>query len=136
MMDEQQLLVLFDGECNLCNGAVQFIIKRDSHARISFASLQSPIGQKVLERHELSKSDFDTFVFIENGKIRTKSTAALKTLRYLNGVWKWAGLLSVIPQPIRDSIYSYIAKNRYRWFGRQEHCMLPTEDTKKRFLHE
>ncbi|ALC82191.1 hypothetical protein AM592_11830 [Bacillus gobiensis] len=135
-MDEQQPIILFDGVCNLCNGAVQFIIKRDPQARISFASLQSSIGQKLLERHELPKSDFDTFIMIENGKIRTKSTAALKTLRYLNRAWKWAYLLIVIPKPFRDAIYSYIAKNRYKWFGKQEHCMIPTKDTKKRFLHE
>lgn len=135
-MDEQQPIILFDGVCNLCNGAVQFIIKRDPQARISFASLQSSIGQKFLERHELPKSNFDTFIMIENGKIRTKSTAALKTLRYLNRAWKWAYLLIVIPKPFRDAIYSYIAKNRYKWFGKQEHCRIPTKDTKKRFLHE
>lgn len=135
-MDEQQPIILFDGVCNLCNGAVQFIITRDPQARISFAALQSSIGQKLLERHKLPKSDFDTFIMIENGKIRTKSTAALKTLRYLNGAWKWAYLLIVIPKPLRDAIYSYIAKNRYKWFGKQEYCMIPNKDTKKRFLHE
>lgn len=136
MLDRQQPIVLFDGVCNLCNRAVQFIIKRDPHARISFASLQSSIGQQLLERNKMPKSDFNTFVFIENGKIQTKSTAALKILRYLNGVWKWGYLLIVIPRPIRDAFYSYVAKNRYKWFGIQEHCMIPTKDTKKRFLHD
>jgi predicted DCC family thiol-disulfide oxidoreductase YuxK len=135
-MNEQKPVVLFDGVCNLCNGAVQFIIKRDPYARISFASLQSPIGQNLLEKNKLPSSDFDSFIFLEDGKVYTESTAALKTLRYLTGAWKLAAVLIIIPKPVRDFFYRYIAKNRYKWFGKKEQCMTPSEDTKKRFLQE
>lgn len=127
-------IILFDGVCNLCNSSVQFIIKRDSQAHFLFASLQSEIGQAILREFGLNTSDFDTFVLIENGKAYTKSTAALKVVKKLEGAWKYFYIFNVIPTVIRDLFYIFVAKNRYRFFGKKEYCMLPQPELKSRFI--
>jgi predicted DCC family thiol-disulfide oxidoreductase YuxK len=127
-------VLLFDGECNLCNGAVQFVIKRDPDAVFRFASLQSDAGQAILERHDLPKEDFDTMVYLEGDEVWTKSTAALRILRRLGGVWGVAYSFIVIPRPVRDAVYAVIVRNRYRWFGKRDECMVPTPDLRARFL--
>ena len=127
-------VILFDGVCNLCNGAVQFIIKRDSDAVFRFASLQSDAGQEVLKRHDLPTEDFNTMVLVEGDAIFTKSTAALRILRRLGGVWRLAYGFIVLPRVVRDSAYGLIARNRYSWFGKREECMIPTPDLRSRFL--
>ena len=127
-------LVLFDGVCNLCSGAVQFIIKRDPTGNLMFASLQSARGQAILTHLNMRTDDFDTFVFIENGVAYTRSTAALHEVRYLNGLWGMLRVLLIVPRPIRDVVYNFVARNRYRWFGKQNECWLPTPELKARFL--
>jgi predicted DCC family thiol-disulfide oxidoreductase YuxK len=126
-------IILFDGVCNLCNSSVQFIMKRDPLAKFQFASLQSEIGQKLLRQHGLNQ-DLNSFILIEDEIVYIKSSAALRVCMNLNGLWRYLSIFRIIPPAIRDYIYVIIAKNRYKWFGKQETCMLPTPDMKKRFL--
>jgi predicted DCC family thiol-disulfide oxidoreductase YuxK len=126
-------IILFDGVCNLCNSSVQFIIKRDPKGRFKFASLQSEIGQLLLEQHGFHNG-VDSFVLIENQRIYFKSSAALKVCRNLNGIWKVFSILRILPPVFRDFFYDIVAKNRYNWFGKKESCMIPTNEMKKRFL--
>ena len=130
----QQPVILFDGICKFCNSAVNFVIKRDKKRNIFFAPLQSETGQKLLQQYNLPQNDMESFVFIENEKAYTQSTAALKVCRYLKGLWPMCYGFIIVPKFIRDGIYSWIAKNRYKWFGVRQECMIPTPDVKERFL--
>ena len=127
-------IILFDGVCNLCNSSVQFIIKRNKKQHFYYASLQSDVAKEILLQHLEKKITLDTIVFVEKGNIYTKSTAALRISRYLDGLWKFAYVLIIIPRPIRDAFYDFVAKKRYMWFGKRESCMIPTDDQKKLFL--
>ncbi|AKP76975.1 MULTISPECIES: thiol-disulfide oxidoreductase DCC family protein [Priestia] len=129
-------LILFDGICNLCNSSVQFIIKHDEQALFSFASLQSDFGKQQLASHGLLPEQLDSIVYIHGKQRYIKSTAALKIAKRLDGPVKFLYALIIIPAPIRDIVYNWIARNRYKWFGKQQHCMLPTSDTKKRFVDD
>ena len=134
-MDEPvKNIVLFDGICNLCNGLVRFIIKRDRTGKFKFASLQSDIGQQWLMKFGLAKNEFESFVFIQNDKYYIKSDAALKMFAQLGGIWKTFYVFILIPRSIRDFIYDRIAKSRYRIFGRRDVCMIPTPELRERFL--
>jgi len=127
-------IVLFDGVCNLCDTAVQFIIQRDKANYFKFASLQSEMGQKFLKKYTLPVQNFDSFVLIENDKIYQRSSAALRVAYNLKG-WSWAYYFGIIfPKFFRDFIYNIIAKNRYIVFGKKESCMLPTLALKEKFL--
>ncbi|MFB6465921.1 thiol-disulfide oxidoreductase DCC family protein [Cytobacillus sp. Hz8] len=126
-------IILFDGECNFCNGSVQFVLKRDAKAHYQFASLQSEIGKKLLKQYHIPEN-VDSLVLIEQKQYYLKSQAALRICKNLRGIWKLGSLFFVIPTPIRDVAYDFIAKKRYQWFGKSESCMLPTPDMKKRFL--
>jgi predicted DCC family thiol-disulfide oxidoreductase YuxK len=126
-------IILFDGVCNLCNHSVQFIIKRDPKGHFKFASLQSEIGQKLVEQYGIPKG-IESIIYIENDKVYIKSSAALRISRKLNGYWRYLTILSILPSSFRDFIYDVIAKNRYKWFGKKESCLLPTKETRKRFL--
>ncbi|MFT6150100.1 MAG: putative DCC family thiol-disulfide oxidoreductase YuxK [Saprospiraceae bacterium] len=127
-------IILFDGVCNLCNGAVQFVIERDKNQRFRFASLQSKTGQEYQQKAGLSLDRIDTILLVENGKIYQKSTAALRIARHLNALWSIMYIFIIVPVFIRDGIYDFIAKNRYRWFGKQDSCWMPTPDLKSLFL--
>jgi predicted DCC family thiol-disulfide oxidoreductase YuxK len=127
-------IILFDGVCNLCNTAVQFIIKRDHTNHFRFASLQSEQGKKILAENNILTNDMNSFILVENGKIYDKSTAALKIARKLKGFWRLLYGFIVVPKFIRDVIYRIISKNRYEWFGRQDECMMPTPELQARFL--
>lgn len=126
-------LILFDGVCNLCSGSVQFILKRDTEKKFMFASLQSQYGQKILQQFNLPVDNFNSFILYRNGKIFTKSTGALKMFSQLKG-WRWVKIFWILPKFIRDAVYSLIANNRYKWFGKKNECWLPTPDLKARFL--
>lgn len=128
------MTILFDGVCNLCNSLVQFVIRHDAAGRFQFASLQSDSGQALLGQYGLRTRDFDTFVYIRNGTAYTKSTAGLLLLRDLGGGWRLIYPLVFVPPLIRDAVYNLIARNRYRLFGRQDACMIPTPELKSRFL--
>ena len=128
-----QAVILFDGECNFCNGSVQFIIKRDRKAYFRFASLQSSVGKRLLaEFPELQR--IDSIVLIENGQVFTESTAVLRIAGKLDGLWRTASIFLAIPARIRDPLYRYFARHRYRWFGREQSCMVPTPEIRNRFL--
>jgi predicted DCC family thiol-disulfide oxidoreductase YuxK len=126
--------ILFDGVCNFCNGAVNFVIKRDKKAVIKFAALQSTAGMQLLQQFNLPTTDMKSFVFIENGIAYTQSTAAIKVCKYLNGGWPLCKIFMLVPKFIRDGLYNWVAKNRYKWFGQKDTCMLPTPDVRTRFL--
>jgi predicted DCC family thiol-disulfide oxidoreductase YuxK len=127
-------VVLFDGVCNMCNRIVIFIIKRDRKATFRFASLQSLTGVRLLQQHGLAPSDFNTVILIDGSRYYTKSTAALHVFKRLGGLWPLLYVFIVIPKPIRDTIYAWVARNRYKWFGKKDQCMIPTPELKQRFL--
>lgn len=112
-------LILFDGDCNFCDRGVQFIIARDPKGHFKFASLQSDIGQQILGNLN-APEDLDSMVLIENDTYYIKSTAALRICKHLKGLWKAAYVFAVIPKPIRDFLYEFIANNRYKWFGKKQ----------------
>jgi predicted DCC family thiol-disulfide oxidoreductase YuxK len=125
-------IVLFDDVCSLCNASVQFIISRDLRSVFRFASLQSETG-KVL-REKFGVPEVDSLVLLENGRYYTKSSAALRICRRLAGVWKLFYIFWLVPKPLRDYIYDFVAKHRYEWFGKRDHCLMPTPDIRARFL--
>ena len=128
-------IILFDGVCNLCNSSINFIIDRDTERRFRFASLQSVEGEALLRQHGLIiKATLDSVILIENEKVYQKSAAALRIARHLGGAWPLLGIFWLVPSFLRDAVYNLIARNRYRWFGRQESCRLPTPELKERFL--
>ncbi len=127
-------IVLFDGVCNLCNGAVQFILNKDSQQKFKFASLQSEIGQRLLKKHDLPTATFDSFVYIKEGNVYQKSTAALLIAKELDSWLRFMHGFIVLPKSLRDFFYSIIANNRYTLFGKKDVCMIPTPELKKRFL--
>jgi len=118
-------VILFDGVCNLCNGSVQKIIAADPQQQFRFASLQGSFGQQVLKQFHLPSSELSSFILLENNQIFTKSTGALKVARKLSGAWPLLYALILVPRFIRDGVYSIIARNRYKWFGKKESCMVP-----------
>jgi predicted DCC family thiol-disulfide oxidoreductase YuxK len=127
-------VVLFDGVCNLCNGAVQFLIDHDHAGRIRFASLQGPTGQTLLGALGRSRSEFESMFLVEGGRVFDRSTAALRMAAYLDHPWRLAARLQVFPQVARDSVYDLIARRRYAWFGRTESCRVPTPGLLDRFM--
>jgi predicted DCC family thiol-disulfide oxidoreductase YuxK len=127
-------IILFDGVCNLCNQVVQFIIPRDPKQYYYFAASQSDAGQLLLEQYHYLTKEINTVILIREGQLYTKSTAVLLLVRKLTGFWPLLSVFIIIPRFIRDPIYDWIAKNRYKWFGQREVCMMPTPEMKQRFL--
>ncbi len=133
-MTFEKPLLLFDGICNLCNSSVQFIIRHDPEQKFLFASLQSDKGQEILKELGLNNKEFNSLILIENGKAYMRSTGALRIARHLSGLWKFLYIFIIIPSFIRDFLYNFVAHNRYRFFGKKDHCMIPTPELKARFL--
>lgn len=127
-------IILFDGVCNFCNGSVNFIIERDSKNYFKFAPLQSETAQKLLDKFGIDKTQTDSVILIEGEKAYTHSTAALRVARKLDGAWSAAYAFSIVPKPIRDFFYKTFAKYRYKLFGKQDACMMPTPEIRARFL--
>jgi predicted DCC family thiol-disulfide oxidoreductase YuxK len=129
-------VMLFDGHCNLCNRAVDFVMTREASAEIRFASLQSEAGRALLERHgvTLPPGDPDTVLLVEAGIVWSHSDAALRVARRLRFPWRIIGWFAWVPRAIRDGVYRWIARNRYRWFGKSETCRVATPAEKARFL--
>jgi len=127
-------VIIFDGVCNLCNGAVAFIINRDRSARFRFAPIQSAAANNLIARLELSGVKLDSIILVENSKFYIKSTAALRICRELGALWPLLYIFILVPRPIRDYFYDIVAKNRYGWFGKRERCMVPNIDIESRFL--
>lgn len=127
-------LIIFDGVCNYCCGMVDFIIKRDPRGVFRFAPFQSEAARRVLGAYNYPADSPDSFVLIEEGKLYTKSEAGLRVQRLLGGFHKLLYALILVPAPIRDAVYDYIARNRYKWYGRKEECMVPAPEIRSRFL--
>lgn len=140
-------VLLFDGTCNFCDGAVHFVIDHErGGSDLKFAALQSEGAEKLLldamgeERARAIRSgtdgsgDPDSVVFIEDGKAYTHSAAALRVARHLRAPWRWLRVFWIVPRPVRDAVYRWFARNRYRWFGKTDACRVPTPELKARFL--
>jgi predicted DCC family thiol-disulfide oxidoreductase YuxK len=134
MGEPDKQIILFDGICNLCNGFVRFVIRRDKNSIFKFASLQSDIGQEMLMRLGLPKNEFESFVLIQGNNYYLKSTGILKMLRELSGIWRIFYVFILVPRFARDFLYDIIAKSRYKIFGKQDACMIPTAELQQRFL--
>lgn len=126
--------MLFDGVCNFCNASVNFVIFRDKAGYFKFAPLQSEIGKELAAKHGIDKIETDSVIVVEDEKVYTHSSAALRIARKLDGIWSWVYTFIIVPRPIRDFFYKLFAKHRYRLFGRQDACMLPTPEVRARFL--
>jgi predicted DCC family thiol-disulfide oxidoreductase YuxK len=131
---ESHSIILFDGVCNFCNSSVNFLIDRDPNGRFRFGALQSEEGLAVLREHGLPVDYFDSIVMIEEGRVWVASDAVLRATRHMPGLWPVLGVFWIIPRPIRDAVYNWIARNRYRWFGKRESCRIPTPEYRARFL--
>ncbi|MEK4877668.1 MULTISPECIES: thiol-disulfide oxidoreductase DCC family protein [Paenibacillus] len=127
-------IVLIDGVCHLCQGVVRFIIPRDPEAKFLFAPLQNEIAAKLMKASGLQPGQLNTVILLENGVYYTESAAVLRIARKLRFPWPAVYVFILVPRPLRNALYRYVAKNRYRWFGRDEQCMLPTPEIKRRFL--
>lgn len=133
--DSDQPILLFDGVCNLCNGFVQFIIRRDAQQQFRFSSLQSGTGRRVLQYiADDAGSVPDSLILLYKGRYYTKADAALKIAMLLGGGWRLMGAGYILPGFIRNAIYDLVARNRYKWFGKQDECMIPTPELSSRFL--
>lgn len=130
----QHPTILFDGICNFCNSAVSFTIKRDKKKSIRFAAFQSEAGHRLMEQYGLPAEVMKTFVFIDNDKAYSRSTAALRVCRHLTGLWPLCYGFMIVPRFIRDGIYNWISANRYKWFGVRQQCMVPSPELRNRFL--
>ena len=133
---EKESILLFDGHCSLCNAAVDFVLKRNTKKKLLLASIQGPAGQRVLKMYQLPPSYLDTLVLVEQGQLYLGSTAALRVARLLRGGWPLFYALIIIPKGLRDRIYQWIGKNRYKWFGRRASCRMPTASERAHFLKE
>lgn len=132
-MDNRHI-VIFDGVCNFCNGAVNFIIKRDPNGVFSFTPMQSNLAQELMNKHEIPNVGIDTFLLIKNDQCFVFSSAALEIAKELSGFWYIFNIFKFVPSIVRDFIYKVFARNRYVLFGRQETCMVPTEEVRSRFV--
>lgn len=127
-------VVLFDGVCNLCNGAVNWLIDHDSKNVLRYASLQSAYGQQVVAKHNLQGEYLNTILLVEGDKIYERSTAVLRTLKNIGGIWSLLYVFIVVPAFIRNAVYNFVSRNRYRWFGKLDACRIPTPALKAKFL--
>ena len=132
-------MVLFDGVCNLCNAVVLFAVDRDPSARLRFVSLQSGAGRALLaglgyEPSQSATGDPESIVVVDKGRVFERSAAVLRIARYLSGPWWLLSALIVVPRPVRDLVYRWVAAHRYRWFGKSEECRVPTPELRARFI--
>ena len=131
---DEHAIILFDGVCNFCDASVNFVIKRDKRGYFRFAPLQEPKGTAIAREHGVDPGRLDTFVLVENGRAYRKSGGALRVARRLGGLYLLAFALIIIPPFIRDFLYDWFARKRYRWFGKKDACMVPTPEARDRFL--
>ncbi len=128
------MVVLFDGVCNLCNGFVRFVVRRDRRGRVRFASLQSDAAAVLLRGTAVDPAALDSIVLVDDDGVHLKSDAVLRVARVLDGAWPAMTAFRLVPRPVRDAAYDLVARNRYRWFGRRDECMVPTPELRRRFL--
>lgn len=134
MEPSHKSILLFDGECNLCEASVLFVLKHEKKPHLYFCPLQSSTGGELLKQHAIDSKTIGSVVLIEHNKAYTKSTAALRVLKYLKIPYSLGYVFIIIPSPIRDYLYDWIAKNRYKWFGKKDSCIVPNDELLKRFL--
>lgn len=127
-------VILFDGVCNLCAWSVRFVIERDPRGVFRFAPLQSGTGRRLLREHGLDETAMDSFVLIDGGRAWRESDAALRVCRGLRGPWRMLVPLLVLPRLLRDPLYRLVARNRFRWFGKSDSCLVPSPELRSRFL--
>jgi predicted DCC family thiol-disulfide oxidoreductase YuxK len=132
LSQQEQHIVFFDGVCNLCNSSVQLIIRNDKKARFKFASLQSKKARELLKHFGGIKED--SVLYLKDGILYRRSSAALRIAKELDDLWPLFFVFIIIPPFIRDAVYNWVAKNRYRWFGKMDNCMIPEEGLKERFI--
>ena len=131
------MIVVFDGVCNLCNGWVRFVSKRDRSESVRFASIQSPAGEALLSRHGYRAAGLDTLLVIDDGVLWVKTDAIGRVLGHLGGPWRAVALAArIVPRRVRDWLYTRIATNRYALFGRRAQCEIPSAALASRFLLE
>lgn len=126
-------VVLFDGVCKLCNGSVNFILRRDRKGRLKLAPLQSDYGRAVLKKHGKNPDAMDSMMLLEGDQLTAKSTAIIRISKHLGGAWPLCMIALIIPRFIRDFLYDTVAKNRTRWFGKYDTCRLPDHEFEDRF---
>lgn len=132
--DSNNAVVLFDGVCNFCNSSVNFVIDRDKKQYFKFGALQSEEGKEVLLKIGDAEDYLDSIVLVEGEKVYKDSAAALRISRKLSGFWPMMYAFIIVPRPIRDAVYRFIANNRYAWFGKMDSCRIPTPDIRSRFI--
>lgn len=133
-MSQTKSIVFFDGVCNLCNASIDFIIKRDRHNEFLVGALQDGFSKEILSKHQVKADYLDSLVLLENGEIFYKSTAALKIAKKLSGIWPVFYSFIILPTWLRDPVYDFIGKNRYRWFGQKNTCRIASPAEKAKFL--
>ena len=134
-VEKSKKIILFDGVCNLCNNSVQFVIKRDVNDVFQFAALQSETGKKLLTERNIDTQEVDSIILIEpNIAYYTKSTAALEIGKHLKGLKAISSILLWLPEALRNIVYDFIARNRYKWYGKKDNCMIPSEELKSKFI--
>lgn len=133
-VNQNKSIILFDGVCNLCNASVIFIIKRDKKNIFRFATLQSDFGRDLCKRFSFDSVKNESVLLYQNDKLYTHSTAALKISKKLSGLWPILYMFIIVPKFIRDFAYNLVARNRYKWFGKRDSCMIPTTELKHKFI--
>ncbi len=131
----QKKIIVFDGVCNLCNSSITQVIERDKNNQYVFASIQGETGKKLIKERDINTDLIDSIILIDPGvAYYTKSTAAIKVIKSFGGIYSLFGVFEYLPESIRDAVYDYIAKNRYKWYGKKNACMIPTPELKDKFL--
>jgi predicted DCC family thiol-disulfide oxidoreductase YuxK len=133
-LPKDKTIVFFDGVCNFCNGSINFVLVRDEKNKFLFAPLQSKAGQEFLTSHQLNAQEFDSVIVFTEGKLFKKSAAALQITSHLGFPWTMLSVFKILPVFIRDFFYDFIARNRYRFFGKRDACMIPTREVRAKFL--
>jgi predicted DCC family thiol-disulfide oxidoreductase YuxK len=131
---ENKGIILFDGVCNFCNSTINLVMKHDKKNYFLFAPLQSGIGQELLKKHNINSVDTDSIILVENNKAYIKSTAALRIAKKMGRLYPLLYGMIVIPPFLRNLVYDYVAKNRYKWFGKKDSCMVPTKEMRDKFI--
>ena len=134
-LPKNKKIILFDGVCNLCNSSINYVIDHDKQDVFRFVSLQSDLGETIQEYLGIENKSLDTIIlYVPNEAYYIKSTAAIKIMNEFLGFWKLMQVFLILPSPVRDLVYNFIAKNRYKWYGKQESCRIPTPELKAKFL--
>ncbi len=128
-------IVIFDGLCNLCNGLVNFVIKRDPKGVFGFVPLQGQFGQSFMLKYNIPEREADAVILIKNGRHYLRSDAVLEIIRDISGLWFLFRVIKLVPRPLRDAFYRIFARNRYRLFGKRDYCVIPADDVRSRFMN-